>query len=580
MPETTVDTPFGPIVVDHPEGTSDRDILRFAQLESQERQRRRDVITAERPEEFDPSSPEFRERFGAAGTTTENLAAGFGKGIVDVGRGLRQVGTEAADLLPGIDLNERIQDLRERQSEVRALDRDLLETGAGLTGTIAGNLATTLVPAAGVASRLRQGTRAAQALRGFVSPTGFGSAAASGGIQGAIAPVAEGESRGVNTALGAAAGLAGQGLARGAQRLATPIRNALSPSQDEAVGLLTREGIDLDVAQRTGSAAADRLRSSLFDNPLTGPRQVQFAEKQLRQFTRAVLRTVGQDADEVSPSVLNNAFDDVSRTIDDAARRTPALLDDELVASLREIAERAPLEVGDDGALNAITRNIDNVFSVASDNSGVIPAARFTGIRSALSRLSRKTPLARELQDAMMDSLDRAGGSSSKLRDALAQYRNLRMIENATDKGVDRLVSPLRLSNTLGQIRNRALSLRQLGHPTSLRLARLAAAGRSLLPDRLPQSGTTPRALISEGLLAAGGGVGAAAAGAGSLPVIGAAAGAASLPIGIQRALLSQGGVGNFLVGGLPALRPLANSTALNIALNQGAIQSGLSSAR
>ena len=96
------------------------------------------------------------------------------------------------------------------------------------------------------------------------------------------------------------------------------------------------------------------------------------------------------------------------------------------------------------------------IFS-SVNSRGEIPGDAFVGIRGSLSKLSAKTPIARDVERSLLDALQRSGGNPDALKSALARYRNLQIIENSIDKGVDKTVSPLRLSNTLNQQRNRAL---------------------------------------------------------------------------------------------------------------------------
>lgn len=141
------------------------------------------------------------------GTTLQNLAAGFGKSFVDVGRGARQIGasvadvvapraTTVADLVAGRDPSRAAAVQREVDA-AREADKPLMRTGAGFGGNLSGTVAQTLplmmIPGA---------------------QTIPGSAAIGAGV-GAVQPTATGESRALNTVFGATAGAAGPLIARG-----------------------------------------------------------------------------------------------------------------------------------------------------------------------------------------------------------------------------------------------------------------------------------------------------------------------------------------------------------------------------
>lgn len=141
-----------------------------------------------------------------SGSTIGNLAAGFGKSFVDVGRGVKQIGAEVADavaprqktiadLVSGRDPSRAAAITREID-ESRRLDQPLMRTTAGTVGNVAGTVAQT-VPLAFVPG----------------ANTIVGSSLIGGGV-GAVQPVATGESRGTNVAIGTGAGVAGPVLAR------------------------------------------------------------------------------------------------------------------------------------------------------------------------------------------------------------------------------------------------------------------------------------------------------------------------------------------------------------------------------
>jgi len=111
----------------------------YPQLEFKDFSSRVGYLKGARPDEYDPESPEFREKYGATSGMggVERFRAGVGKGLTDLARGAGQ--------LVGLISRDDI-------SESRQLDRDLMDTGAGtagaLTGTVAGALPAMFVPGA------------------------------------------------------------------------------------------------------------------------------------------------------------------------------------------------------------------------------------------------------------------------------------------------------------------------------------------------------------------------------------------------------------------------------------------------
>lgn len=196
-----------------------------------------------------------------SGSTIGNLAAGFGKAFVDVGRGAKQIGAEVADavaprkrtigdLITGRDSSRAAAVTREID-ESRRLDQPLMRSTAGTVGNVTGTVAQT-VPLAFVPG----------------ANTIVGSAII-GGATGAVQPVASGESRGTNVAIGTGAGVAGPVLARtvgaswrAGKALTEPFTNA---GRDRiAARTLERFGVtSADVAGATSAPTATGARLPL-----------------------------------------------------------------------------------------------------------------------------------------------------------------------------------------------------------------------------------------------------------------------------------------------------------------------------
>ena len=154
-------------------------LRRLAALEA--KQRGPDLAKTN-PGEYDPTSPEWQEKYGATSGMggLQKFAAGYGKAIPDMAQGVGQ----RLGLVSQAAVDER-----------KKLDAPLMRTGAGMVGNITGNVAA-LVPTV--------------AIPGAATVPG---AAAIGAIAGAAQPTATGESALSNSLTGAAFG--GGGVAAG-----------------------------------------------------------------------------------------------------------------------------------------------------------------------------------------------------------------------------------------------------------------------------------------------------------------------------------------------------------------------------
>lgn len=125
------------------------------------------------------------------------IAAGAGKAVTDLPMGVRQITGNAS---------------QQEVDEKKAMDAPLMATGGGMAGNIGGNVAMAALPGLGaVGAGKTLAMPALQAAGRYVltSPATLGGAAtqgAMGAAQSALQPVATGESRIVNTGLGAAGG--------------------------------------------------------------------------------------------------------------------------------------------------------------------------------------------------------------------------------------------------------------------------------------------------------------------------------------------------------------------------------------
>jgi hypothetical protein len=173
---------FNGTVLEFPDNTPDSVIDKAAS---------RETFRAKKMVEYsnvDPTS-------GMSGT--EKFLAGTGKAFVDIGRGARQLFSNNPELQGEID-------------ESRRLDRPLMSTKSGLAGNIVGNIAAT-APAAFIPG----------------ANTAVGATLA-GSVLAGLQPVAEDESRLMNTVIGGATGLAGYGLGKGIGAGVTSAKNKVA----------------------------------------------------------------------------------------------------------------------------------------------------------------------------------------------------------------------------------------------------------------------------------------------------------------------------------------------------------------
>lgn len=305
----------------------------------------------------------------------------------------------------------------------------------------------------------------------------------------------------VRTGAGLVGGEAAMSRLIGRPPVNAPITSQPIKAVDPAAQVLERAGVPLDRSQQTGGRFWQMMRSAVSNHPFTASRQAGFAGEQQKAFNRAVLRAIGENADEASQSVMSSARTRIGGMFDEVGK-LGASFDDTLQSNVSSIVDEAHRTVTDSN-LRPFLRNIDDLLN-AVDDAGRINGDQLIQLRSNLSKLSRNDgigPVARQLHDALLDALERSHpGQKQLLSDARDQWRNLRIIQDAIGKGANRDISPLRLSSIIGNRANQNMSVYGIGGDQSL--VDLAQAGRSVLPQVLPDSGTIPRGLMQSPLRA------------------------------------------------------------------------------
>lgn len=395
----------------------------------------------------------------------ENVDAGVGKFFTDTALGAQQ---RAAD----IGLGDRAA-LAQRVAQKRATDAPLADSVGGKIGNVAGAVA---------------------AYAPF-APAGFLGNAALGGLQGALQPTAAGESAINNTLLGA--GLAGGGnlLTRALGHVAQPVTPKLDEHTAAAVQTLTDAGVPLTVAQRTGSPFLQRVAAGLSDNPITAG-MAETADKEAKTgFNRAVLRTIGEDADAATSDVMGAAKRRLGQAFDDVATRNPVQFDTGLAGDLQRVLADADQALTADKSA-VVQKQVANIVDAAGKGNGVINGEAWQRLYSALGKVTKNPEygtFAHDIRESMESALERSAADPADvelIRQTRQQWQAMRQIEGAIAADGSGNISVLKLSNALGtKARNQAV----YGQGPQ-DLVELAQAGRTVLKD-LPNSGTPARAM-------------------------------------------------------------------------------------
>lgn len=392
----------------------------------------------------------------------EKFGAGYGKAAMDLGRGAGQ--------MLGLVSREDVKNSRE-------LDAPLMNTTGGKLGYLGGMVANTLPTAA---------------IPGANTITGAGLIGAGTGL---LMPSASTGETVANTAIGGALGAGTQAAAQGIGAAYRGVKGFFNPVAEEAATpaaqALQEAGVPLDRSQATGNRFWQSVRGAVASHPATSGAQADFAKAQQQAFNSAVLKSIGASGDEASQEVMAAAREKIG-SVFEAAAKNGTSIDDQLLNDMARVSDSAA-RTTPQSSLHPLFKNIDDIME-AADKDGMVSGATLSKIRSHLSELSKNPDVgaaASDLEDSLLAALERSNPEDAKaLSAARQQYRSMKIIQSAIGPGMDRNISPLKLSNAMASKPNQNMSVYGLGGDQDL--VKLAQAGR-ILPEQVPNSGTAER---------------------------------------------------------------------------------------
>lgn len=252
-----------------------------------------------------------------------------------------------------------------------------------------------------------------------------------------------------------AAPAATQGVSNIVRGIVSPFGGA-SPERLALAKTLDDFGVPVTAGQRLGSEKL-RMREAASSLGAT------MRDDQLRKFTQAALKTVGETADVASPEVLDSAFRRIGGVMDDAAKGVQVEINTDLLTRMSKALETYRQRAAKADVVPAL-KNINKQLVQEFRQGRPIPASTLQGWRSDLSAMTRSpSPATREaaiealdaLEDTIAKSLVNAGKPEmvDALKSARSQYRNLLAIEVAASRAGEGaaagILSPQALRNAV-----------------------------------------------------------------------------------------------------------------------------------
>ncbi len=445
-------------------------------------------------------------------------------------------------------------------------------------GQVGGQIASALLPAGwatkgvgALAPALSKapivGNMAANLAKGIGASRGLAGIPAAGAIQGGVSSgMTEGDLS------GALPGAIGAGVMGGLGKIARPVaEGAISKARQGYVDVLKKAGItDLTPGQLTGGKNLGVVESVLANMLPTASAARNKTEGQLRRFTQAALSKAGINADEITPEVRAAAESNFSKRYQDMFAGKVVNIDEPVLKTVAEISSKQ---------LDKLPTNVKPIVqSYLSDivqaRGRKLPGEVYQEARSNLTKqansLSATDSYTAGTLRKIRDSLDNAAirsipaAEGGKLKQLNREYSNYKTVQKAASRisgdSLEGVLSPSALAQVV-ETANKTKGQKGYGE-----LYGLSRAGRAVLSDSVPNSGTAQR-LAAQQLLTLGAGGGTYAATQDPSLALGVAAGSLAAPK-LAQILLNTPAAQTYFTKGIP----LANRIATPEARKLGAL--------
>lgn len=300
-------------------------------------------------------------------------------------------------------------------------------------------------------------------------PNAMRSVEAAGNIVGAV-PVSLGALKGAK----GAANLAGD----------TAV-NVAKPTIAENVKPLARRAREFGIDLRKDQVAPTRLKNTIQkvsqEVPFSGVGE--FEAKQRGQWNKAVAKTLGLDAPNLSPENINQFLKNSSEKFDVLAGKKAIPFDEKRLSQINSVVAEAYDSI-DPNLAQIVDRNAGKL--VAAIENGTISGEKLGSIRSELvKRIPNASGDAKSylsnLVEAIDDSIEPVLSAQEKeiLATARRQWRNYKTVEPLLEGATDGQINPTQLLNRVKSSKYIKASRSEVGKDDLVDLARI---GKEFLP--------------------------------------------------------------------------------------------------
>lgn len=343
-----------------------------------------------------------------------------------------------------------------------------IATGLGAASTKVGSGLAALAGKGGLATKIGVGAGV-----GAASGAAFGAGQAKSGERraGAI----EGAKFGALT--GAALPVVGRAIKEAGR--------AVVPKIEEATKELARRAESFGIPLRVDQISPTRIRKTIQkvgqELPLSGADQ--FEDVQRKAFTKAVAKTIGQDAEDLSPATIKLFKADAKNKFDAVLKGKNVNVSKQDLVNIANIKQSVREVISEDLA-KVVDTNVDKALS--SLKAGDIKAEKLSSIRSRLiDNASKAKGGAGEFIGDIVDKIDDVTSrgltkeEARKLTTARREWRNFKTIQPLLEKSTEGQINPTQLLNRVSSSKFIDASNKATGEDDLVDLARI---GKQFLP--------------------------------------------------------------------------------------------------
>jgi hypothetical protein len=346
--------------------------------------------------------------------------------------------------------------------------------GANVLGAVGTGIAGAATKAGGALGRaISSGGLPARIAKGAAA------GAASGGLYGA------GQAQEGERLKGVQEGAIGGAVTGGALPAAgAAVRGAVLPRVEEVTQALAKRAKDFNIPLSIDQIAPSKVRKTIKkvsqQIPFSGIDK--FEGVQEKAFNRAVAKTIGQNADNLSPEVIKSFKRDAEKKFGNAVIGKDIRVTDYDLSALNNIYDNAEDAISSD-LLSIVRKNVDTAIKDISTPN--LKGSKLASLRSALiKKIPRVQGEAKEYVGDIVEVIDDIAerhispSQANALKNARREWRNYKTIEPLLEKAPAGKINPTALSNRVAQSKFIKASESEIGQDDLVDLARI---GKELL---------------------------------------------------------------------------------------------------